>query len=333
MKTSIFYPKLKFSLRTLTIFSLSFSVFLLSLFFAPFYYGGDQIRYLHIYNDLSGRHLFESLDIYYSDIGSKELIHYLIVWIASNLSLGKNFVMAIANSILAYLIMRLFLHWRVSIYVSVAVIFTNFYVLTLYFSAERLKFAFIFTILSLLYSYRRQTKLSFLFALTSVLAHSQQILIYASLVFSSFMLGLSALLKTGMLNLKLLLSLIIIIISALAVFYFNSDHILYKLDYYSNNFGLEKNSLTGLWKPLLFLLLTLQYTKERLRVIYIYILLLLSAVIIGPERVTMIAYLFFMFYALQYNRGLNVGVILTSFYFAVKSYYYILAILNSGQGY
>lgn len=333
MKTSIFYPKLKFSLSTLTLLSISFSVFLFSLFFAPFYYAGDQVRYLHIYNDLSDRHLFEGLDVYYTDIGSKEIIHYLIVWITSNLSLGKNFVMAIANSILAYLLMRLFLHWRVSIYVSVAVIFTNFYVLTLYFSAERLKFAFIFTILSLLYSYRRQPKLSFSFALTSVLAHSQQILIYASLVFSSFMLGFVASLKTGMLNLKLLLSLTIIIISALIVFYFNSNHILYKLHYYSNTFGLEKNSLIALWKPLFFLLLTLQYSKERLRVIYIYMILLLSAVIIGPQRVTMIAYFFFMFYALQYNRGVNAGVILTSFYFAVKSYYYILEILNSGQGY
>ena len=333
MKTSIFYPKLKFSLSTLTLFSVSFSVFLLSLFFAPFYYSGDQARYLDIYNNLPGLHLFEGLDVYHTSIGSKEIIHYLIVWITSNLGLGKNFVMAIANSILAYLIMRLFLHWRLSIYVSVAVIFTNFYLLTLYFSAERLKFAFIFTILSLPYSYRRQTKLSFSFALTSVLAHSQQILIYASLVFSSFMLVFSASLKTGMLNLKLLLSFIIIIISALIVFYFNSAHIISKFLYYSNNFGLDKNSLIGLWKPLLFLLLTLQYSKERLRVIYIYILLLLATVIIGPQRVTMIAYFFFMFYALQYNRGVNAGVILTSFYFAVKSFYFILEILDSGQGY
>lgn len=329
MKTTMVYPNLKLSRRAVTLFCVSLGIFLFSLFFAPFYYSGDQIAYTDAYNSVFDKDLVGGLLVYARSSGSTELIHYLIVWMASNLGLEKNFVMAIANSILAYLIMRVFLQWRVSVYVALAVIFTNFYVLTLYFSAERLKFGFIFLMLSLHYS--KQRKLSLAFAITAVLAHSQQILIYASTLFSSVMTSISSSLRTGTFHLKKILLLIAIILVALAVFYFMDEHISGKFVYY--NAIAQENSLFSLWKTLIFFLLTLQYSTARLKIISTFSILLLAVALIGPERVNMVAYCFFMFYALQYKRGVNAGVTLTSFYFGLKSIYFILDILETGQGF
>jgi len=329
MKASIFYLNFKFSRNAATLFCASLGIFLFSLFFAPFYYEGDQIAYTNAYNSVFDQNLVDGLLVYASYVGSAEPIHYLIVWVASNLGFEKNSVMALANSILAYLIMRVFLQWQVSVYVSLAVIFTNFYVLTLYFTAERLKFGFIFLMLSLLYS--RQRKLSFAFAITSVLAHSQQILIYASTLFSSVMISVSSSLKTGTLHFKQILLLVTIIFVALVVFYFMVEHILSKFEYYNST--ARENSLFSLWKTFIFSLLALQYSKDRLKIISIFSILLLASALIGPERVNMIAYCFFMFYALQYKRGVNAGVVFTLLYFGLKSIYFILDILETGQGF
>ena len=312
------------------LFCASLGIFLFSLFFAPFYYAGDQIAYTNAYNSAFGQNLVDGLLVYASSVSTIEPIHYLIVWTASKLGLEKNFVMAIANSILAYLIIRVLLQWRVSVYVALAVIFTNFYVLVLYFTAERLKFGFIFLMLSLLYS--RQRKLSVAFAITAVIAHSQQILIYASTLFSSVMASVSSSLKTGTFCLKkLLLLTTTIILVALPVFYFMGEHITDKFQYY--NADAQENSFFRLWKTSIFFLLTLQYSTARLKIISTFSILLLAAALIGPDRVNMIAYCFFMFYALQYKGGVNAGVALTSFYFGLKSIYFILDILETGQGF
>jgi hypothetical protein len=47
----------------------------------------------------------------------------------------------------------------------------------------------------------------------------------------------------------------------------------------------------------------------------------------------MISYCFFMFYALQYKGGVNLGVAVTSFYFGLKSIQFILNVIENGHGF
>jgi hypothetical protein len=329
MKSALFYSNLKFSHSAVTLFCGSLGIFIISLLFAPLYSNGDQIGYTNAYNSVFGEDLVYGLEAYKGHISSSEPIHYLIVFMTSNLGLEKNLVMAISNSILAYLIMRVFLQWRVSAYVSLALIFTNFYVLVLYFSGERLKFGFIFLMLSLLYS--RQRKLSFFFAITAILAHSQQILFYVITLFSSAMTAVSYFLKKGKFHYKQTLMLIVFIFIAFALFYFMGGHILGKLEIY--NTAAQENSLFSLWRTLILFLLTLQYSAARLNIISSFSILLLAVVFVGPERINMISYCYFLFYALQYKRGVNVGVAFTSIYFCFKSIDFILNVFETGQGF
>jgi hypothetical protein len=329
MKVAISYSNFKFSRVAKILFFVSVGVLVSSLLFSPFYYEGDSIPYANAYVAVFGQNLVDGLLVYTSTVSSVEPVHYLIIWTTSNLGIDKNLVTAIANSILAYLMMRVFLQWRVSLYVALAIVFTNFYVLVLYFAAERLKFGFIFLMLSLLYC--RERKLSAAFAMTAVLAHSQNILIYVGTLFSSVITDVSASLKTGRFRLKKVLLLVLIIAVSVGSLNLIEEYLSLKFEYY--NVAAQENSFFDLWKILVFLLLTLRYTTDRLNVISTFFILLLVATLVGPDRINMIAYCFFMFYALQYNSGVNAGVILTTLYFGIKSIYFILDILATGQGF
>ena len=329
IKTTLFDANVKLTRRTLISFFVSAGVFIFSLFFAPFYYDGDQVPYFNAYNAVTGSDFFGGFPLYYYAVNASEPLHYVIIWVASNLGFEKNLFMAIANSFLANLIMRVFLQWRVSVYVAVVVIFTNYYLLVLYFAAERLKFGFVFLMLSLLYS--RQIKLSVALAITSIFSHLQQILIYGSVVFSSVMASVWYTLNTGKIGLKKTFPLIFLILTVLTLFYFLGDSLISKFSSY--NGAAAGNSLFALWKGCILLLFTLRYSKARLEVVSVFAVLFLATALVGPERINMISYCFFMFYALQYKGGVNLGVAVTSFYFGLKSIQFILNVIDNGHGF
>jgi hypothetical protein len=328
MKNTSVYPNLKLSNSSLVLFFVSAGIFFFSLFFGPLYVASDQLSYRGAYDIVYGLNLIEATLAYRVHLNG-ELVHFLVVWVASNLELEKDFTMAVFNSLLAYLIMRVCLQWRVSIYIAIAVVCTNFYLMVLYFAAERLKFGFIFLMLSLLYS--SKTKTSVAFAMIAVFSHLQQILIYASIIFSSVMTNVLFTLKTYRVRVRGLLLLIGVFIIALMIVNVLGDLLLYKFKYY--NAAVEGGIFLNIWKSLIFLILTLLYSTDRLKIISIFSILLLSTIIVGPERVNLISYAFFMYYALQYKRGVNAGVVLTSFYFGVKSIYFLLDVINTGQGF
>ena len=319
----------KLRLSTVMLFCVSAGIFVFSLFFAPFYYAGDQEAYNNAYKAIIGTDFLSGFPLYYFRINASEPMHYLIVWTAGNLGFEKNLFMAIANSSLAYLIMRVFIQWRVSVYIAAVVIFTNYYLLVLYFAAERLKFGFIFLMLSLLY--RSQLKLSVAFAITAVFSHLQQILIYASALFASVMTNVWYTLSTAKLGLKKIFSLIALILIILVMLYFLGENLSVKFTKYNEAAG--GNSFLILWKGFIFFLLTLLYSRDRLEVVSVFSVLFLATALVGPERVNMISYCFFMFYALQYKGGVNLGVVVTSFYFGIKSIDFVFKILENGHGF
>jgi hypothetical protein len=329
MSFTIFFSNFKVSRNAVTLFAVSLGVFLFSLYLAPYYYDGDQVTYTNVYEAVSGHSVVDGFLVYQGHISSVEPIHYLIIWMASNLGLEKNHLMAFSNSILAYLLVKFFLEWRVSLYVALAIIFTNFYVLVLYFSAERLKFSFIFLLLSLLYS--RQHKLSYAFAGITVLAHAQQILIYVAILFASLMSSVLNFLKTASFSLRYKWPVIGFTFLALAVLSFMSGQIASKFSLY--NSVAQENSLISIWKSVILFVLALLYSSTRLKTVFIFFIILSAVVLVGPERVNMIAYCFFMFYALQYKRGVNAGVAFTLVYFGFKGVSFILDVIETGQGF
>lgn len=318
----------KISIELLIRNTITILVLLLSLFFSPFYFEGDQVPYNNAYDGIKGVNVLQGYLQYHLYITSDEPIHFLILWIFSNLGIPKDVVMAFANAILANVLTRLFFKWRVSIGIIVFIIFTNFYLLVLYFSAERLKFAFIFFFIAVLLSLR--VKKTYLFIVLSILTHVQMLILVLSRFFAMVMQSVVSFFLT--LKFKLKFTKVVFIIILFIPIIFLSEHILYKLNAYSDN-SASKGLLLNTFQPLIFLVLSLFYSREKMATFFIFFIIIISSSIVGPERVTMMAYLYFMFYALRINKGINFGVVVTSFYYFAKSIIFVSNVLKNGHGF
>ena len=122
-------------------------VFFLTLLVAPYYTSGDQEHYIKAYDGVAGLSLVEGFSFYTDTLSSTEIVHYSLISLGNWFGAEKNFLMAISNAILAYLSMRCFEKLKASVLVAVAIVVLNFYSIVLYFSAERLKFGYIFLLM------------------------------------------------------------------------------------------------------------------------------------------------------------------------------------------
>lgn len=307
----------------------SAGVFLISLFLAPYYFEGDQLQYIGAYNAVNGLNFSDGFLAYRAYLTTEEPIHYTIVWIFSNLDFGKNVVMATANSVLAYLLMRVFFEWRVSIYLALALVFTNYYVLVLYFAAERLKFGFIIFLLAVILSKRKKSAI--FFAVFSIMAHVQLLVIYAAVLFSKSIHRLITRINISKSFYRETFFFGFVLLLVFITWTVLGEHIIYKLGQYTERD--HNNSIFDIWKSFVFLVLAAMYSREKLKTLFAFLIIISSVIILGPDRINFIAYIFFMYHALQYKRGINAGVIVTLIYFAFKSVDFILRIIYNGHGF
>jgi hypothetical protein len=110
------------------------------------------------------------------------------------------------------------------------------------------------------------------------------------------------------------------------------DQILSKFYFYSTYIN-EKNDSLGLLRSMLFFIMSLLYTKNRMDVVLKFTPLIIAIFLVGGDRLNLFAYAIFMSYALTYKRGLNYGVLFSTIYFANKSVDFIINIIDTGQGY
>ena len=315
--------------------SVVFIVFIGSLFFAPFYFEGDQSSYNKAYDAVKGLSFIEAQYQYWLCVTSLEFGHFFIIWVTSGLGIEKNLVMAVTNGLLVLFLMRLFAIWRVSPYVAVLICITNFYLFVLYFTAERLKFGFLFFLMSV-YCIPNKKK-SVAFSFLAVISHMQLIVLYATLLFPKFLRFFIRGTAKFFLTLKfkssgVILPLIVFFTLAFFIWWQLGEQLIYKFVVYSTN-SKEENDSLALLRSLLFFGMTFLYTKKYADVTLKFIPLIIAIYFVGGERLNLFAYVIFMSYALTYKRGLNYGVLFTSIYFTYKSIDFILRIIETGQGY
>lgn len=294
---------------------------MLSIVISPFYIAGDQVHYVAVYERLSELDIVEAFKFYSSSLSSVELVHFLLSWLASRV-VEKDIFVAISNSVLAYATILLFRKWRVSPLITVLFLFTNFYWLVLYFSAERLKFGILFLFLSMscLGRYKSFYPLAFL----SIVSHVQVSLIYASLLFQMIFKKLLRFFVTGFLS-KITIMLFILFLLTLVVM---REQIVTKFNAY-----FEYRGLAELLKVFVFLGLALWYSRKRFETVLIFVPIIVATLLLGGERVNMLGYFVFLYYALPVNRGLNIGVLVTSLYFMFSSFWYLRNIFAYGDGF
>ena len=313
----------------------SVCVFIGSLFLAPYYFAGDQRHYNAGYDAIKNLSLFEANDIYTSKIVSTEYGHFFVIWVTSVLGLEKNLVMALANSILAYFIMKVCNKWGVSLLVSSSICITNFYMLVLYFSAERLKFAFLFFLISIYYINNR--KILFTFSFLSVITHLQLIILYSGLLFPKFFGEYYKRLKRIVFTLKMRIKselLVGVLLLSMTIFIWVSmgDYLITKLAYHSTS-PRTHGAILNMLRVTIFFGMAILYAKKFTVITLNYFPLIIAIYFVSGSRLNMLAYALFMYYALRYKRGLNIGVLVTSVYFFFKSIGFVTRIVDTGNGY
>lgn len=305
----------------------SLLVVLLSMWVGQFYTEGDQMHYMAAYEALVNSELFNGFWIYKSHITTEEPIHFFITWIFSSVfGANKLFVMSLSNGLLAYLVIRVVRKNGGVPSVAYTLVLTNYYFFVVYLTAERLKFAFIFFLVALL-SLNRPKSQCLLFLL-SVLSHMQMLIILVAGVFRRVVTVILQALHRHSIG-KSIIVYLIGLIFALGVFlYFFGAYLMYKVPQYMHGGG-----VASIWQAMIFMLLTLVYIRNGVEIFLFFIPIVVASLVVGPERVVILAYFVFVYYSVQYKGGLNYGIGFTTLYFGIKAVGFLVNIFNTGQGF
>lgn len=299
-------------------------VFIISVVVANLYTTGDQYYYTKVYNNIGDMRFYDALDYYRYTLSSIEFVHFLAVWLFSSY-ISKIYLFSILNTIFAGLIIKLFDNIKVNIIVTAAFVLSNYYVYVLYFASERLKIGVFLFVLALCFRRSVKHRASILFL--SCAAHFQMILVVGPKVVVTLMDDLIFLIKTRRLRIWLLLSLVPL--SFLPVAFF--DYIYIKFTAYNSERDYE-----DYFKVISFMLLSLFYFPKSIHKYHFFIYLfsfIVMVFLIGDSRVNMIVYIYFLYFSLNFNHGMNLGVLITSIYFFGKTILFLTKVSEVGNGF
>ena len=313
-------PYSSFSLDSNAKFIAASLVFLFSLIIIRYYTDGDQRVYRLVYEGLADRDLEDGFSFYSINLSSKEYIHFFLSWLASRY-VDKDLFINVSNALLAYVSMGLFQKWRAPTVVALVILLSNVYFLGMYFAAERLKYAFIFLVLSMLYVHKVKHMLGF--AALAILSHAQVLIIYAAILLNLLVKRESNVFRTG----NVLTRLCFVSISIIPVLLIGEHAVAKFQTFYS------ERDLMALSRIGAFFLLALWYSRNRLETSLIFIPIGAAVFLVGGDRVNIFGYFVFLYYGFQYRRGWNVGVLVTTAYFFNSSLQFLLNVINYGDGF
>ena len=288
-------------------------VVLLSFYLGTLFTLGDQVHYINYYNQISYETFLDSYFLQRDLLGSREPGYFLISYFFSNiLGIDKIIFITILNMILGWLIVTYLLDNKVSIFIIFSTLL-NFYILVLFFSAERLKLALVFVFIYFLYKRANNS----LIKLFSIFSHLQVVIIYIAEFILDFIY------KNN--KIKLILGIVIIIL----VSFFLREHLVEKISAYQ-----KEIEIIDLVKIIIFMFLSILYNKNKLlEILFVFFPMIIFSLLLGSERITIIAYFLFIYYVISYNGGLSMAIITTTFYYNVKGIIFIYNIFNFGDGF
>jgi hypothetical protein len=293
-----------------------------SLYVFPYYTSGDQLYYRDFYDGLPFYDWATGLIFFADTLDSREPGYYLLVYLFSPL-VNKDWLMSALNGALGYVLTLWLLRVRTS-FIVIALVFTNFYLMVLFFSAERLKLAMLFFLLA----FTVRGSLRYVFAGMSVLTHTQTVILWASRL-SPPAWTMVRRLFTARLDgkpLKMLAGLVAVALGSYLLY----EHVLGKF----MSYAAESGGVQTLLKPLAFLVATQVYSRyRRFEALLAHLPIMAAAYAVGPDRVVIFSYFAFMFYGVQYRRGLNVLTLVFLAYFAMKGVSFIEDTIHYGSGF
>ncbi|MDF2414980.1 hypothetical protein [Aeromonas sp. 1HA1] len=298
--------------------------FLFSLVVFKYYDAGDQIAYRYFYSGMRDLSFKDGLVFYKNSLDSSEPGYFLLVYIFSSF-IEKDILLSFLNGIFIFLLFYHLIKLQVS-NVVLLLLSCNYYIFVLLFSAERLKLSLLILLLGWCF-YGKGRKIIYL----SVFTHVQSAIIILLLQlerFDDFLLKLNRA-RLGYVN-KNIIGLFSLLILGCVFTYFMWGHIYHKITtYYTQWSGFD-----SVFKPMVFTLLSMVYAKEnKFQAFIIGSIMSTLSVLLGGERLVIFSYFAFLYYGLQYNKGMNFGVIITSIYFTLKGMLFIFNVINTGDGF
>jgi len=300
-------------------FVFAFVFFIISLVISSYYVAGDQAFYREFYENVDFSSFGEAYKFYFNTLSARDPGYFMFIFLFSSW-FEKNILFSLINSMLCYLLFLWLFKNKVNIFI-VFILFFNFYLLVLAFAAERLKLAFLVFLWGYYFvGYRRN-----LIQLFSIGMHVQMVLFLVSICSGKIANVLfSALRAKVKINVYLIFALCMVCI----MLFFSMDDLIAKFFiYYQHGEG-------AVIKPIFFTIMSILYAgKHRKEAFFASLPIVLVSFFIGSQRITMLSYFIFLYYAIQLKNGLNAGVIISSLFFAVKGILFLNNIFEHGDGF
>lgn len=314
--------KLSFSNILLLLFPLV--AFFFTLLFWPSYIAGDQIYYRKFYEDISILSLSQALLLSPSYIGSNyEPVSICILWIFSALHFPHDVASAVLNSLLVFFV-SLFLNKHLQLnFLTGSLFLTNYYILVLSFSAERLKIAYI---LIAAFLCLRSHTFGRLFFIASFLSHIQMLILSIPPLTSRFLCSMHSRISLRLRTVHIF-SAIFSLVAVTAIF-FVLPGIFIKLPSYLISFS-SSNFLASLLL-VLFGLIALPHRQSLF--LCLFPLCILSGAL-ASSRINIVIFSYLFFSATIQSRLTSLPFLMLLMYFSIKSSGFIYCVITSGQGF
>lgn len=307
---------MRFNLDIVLYLFFGLSGFIISYFVSPYHIQGDQFFYHKAYDLIGNLNIFEAKNQYDSNISTSEPIHFFITWIFSYIGTDKNLVMSVANGILSVLFIR-FLQIKKYPLSLIFIMSFNYYIFTMYFTLERMKFAFIFLFLAIV------TRKIY-FQILSIFTHILTLIPIFLFNIESLLLR-SNIFSSKMNNFIVYLSIALFVVF-LSIFFY--DHLVYRFFYYggmaSNTDGIEY------WQIIIFYLISLFFSQNKIMATFYFLFLFVLVFFLGGGRLNMLGYFGMLYFSNPLNRYFQIIITIISIYFIFKAFLYIESIILYG---
>ena len=298
---------------------------LISAYIVPLYVNGDQIAYKGFFDNciLHNNSITDKWICYTSYLGSKEPGYFLIMNFIGSI-FDRVFINICANFLILFFLTKIIFEKIKNGIERFSILFlliSNFYILVLFFSAERLKFAFLFFLIFIIC----KKIYKYVFILFSLLTHTQMIIIFLSLYINYIYNSKISLIRKILINIFTFTFLLIF-------FILGRDHIVSKFDAYSTIVQESDSGFFSLLKVSILYFFTL-FSYPRLSIVLAGFPILVSSYFLGSTRIMMIMFLFYFFTIVLYKKKTDVFFYLMMLYFSLKSINFISKIILYGDGF
>jgi len=300
-------------------------VFIKSYVLLGWYTGGDQVHYHKLYDSLAAANFSEIMALSLSLVSGAEPIYAHLMWVGAQLNFDKNIYISIFNSTL---ITGLFVFLRANkapFFIYILVI-TNFYVLVLLTSAERLKFAYLMLVLAACVA---ATPGKALMLAASPFGHLQAFIMLPSIFLAYIESDIKKLVLKFKLNVRNFKYLALPALVIAAVVAMKIDSILPKALIYLQ----QDQSYMEVLNLVALTFVALVATRNRFRMTLVLLPMFPAVQLLGGDRVNMIA-ITLVFYYLTIEHRLNHPIlVLMLIYFSIRGILRVKWIFNYGHGY